>query len=122
MSKQALSYQWSKQQQSKDLTVVDCSSYDPIKDFRRDPSGFYVLIRPNVETLQIEVAICDKKHVIVAVFRGGKAQDLYEGIFQYEKKHQITWFKSKGHAAYLGKELKKAQLALCSGKNDYYQE
>ena len=72
--------------------------------------------------MKIEVAVCDKRHVIVKVFRGAKAQDVYEGIFQYEKKHSLTWFKSKGHCAYIGKELKKAELALALGQNNYFQE
>lgn len=121
MSKEC-SYVWAKQVMAKGMKTIDCKPYDPIKDFHRDPTGFYVLIRPNFETLRIEVAICNKDHVIEMVFTGIKAQDIYEGIFQYEKKHQIIWFKEKSHAAYLGKELKKAELALVLGQNNYFQE
>ena len=92
------------------------------KNFHRDPSGFYLLIRPNFVTLQIEVAICTKDHVIEIVFRGNKSQDVYEGILRYEKKHNKSWFKDKGHVAYLGKELKKVELALVLGQNSYFQE
>ena len=117
-----LSYVWAKQSLPKDCPVIDCPAYDPIKDFRRDKTGFYVLIRPEFITATIDVAICDKKHTIVAVFRGKTPQDVYEAIFAYEKKHRVAWFQDKGHIAYLGKELKKAQLALTLGQNNYFQE
>ena len=122
MGRKDISYVWQKQSMAPDCTTLVCAAYDPLKDFRRDPSGFYVLIRPDFITMNIEVAICDKKHAIVKIFRGAKAQDLYEGIFQYEKKHQLSWFKDKGHCSYLGKELKKAELALVFGQNNYFQE
>jgi hypothetical protein len=115
-------YVWAKQKMATDCAVIDCPPYDPYKHFHRDPSGHYVLIRPDFSTLTIDVAVCDKGNVIVAVFRGVTPQDIYEGIFAYEKKHGLAWFKDKTHAAYLGKELKKAQLALALGQNSYFQE
>lgn len=114
-------YVWHKQSLAPDLQIIDCPGYDPIKDFRRDPTGVYVLIRCDIEHSLIEVAICDKKHVVVKVFRGRKAQDLYYTIFEYEKKHGLKWFSRKDHAAYLGKELKKCEMALL-GKDEYIQE
>lgn len=115
-------YVWHTQHLSPQCQKIDCPSYDPIKDFRRDPSGFYVLIRLDFTSMAIEVAMCNKDHVIVTIFKGHKAQDIYEAIFKYEKKHRVVWFKDKGHIAYLGKELKKAELALALGQNNYYQE
>lgn len=44
-----------------------------------------------------------------------KAQDLYLPIIN------DGWVEEKEHAAYLGKELKKAEIALALG-NEYYQE
>lgn len=114
--------QWQKQALDEQCKVIDCKAYDPIKDFRRDPTGYYVLIRPDYENKIIEVAICNKSHKIVGIFRGKKCQDVYEGIFQYEKKHGHKWFSDKGHIAYLGKELKKAEYALTRKANDYIQE
>jgi len=114
-------YVWHKQALSSDFELIDCPDYDPLKDFHRDPTGAYVLLRCDKETALIEVAVCDKKHTILKAFRGRKAQDLYFTIFEYEKKHQLKWFSRKDHIAYLGKELKKAELAL-SGKEDYMQE
>ena len=112
---------WHKQSKSPDLKLIDCPVYDPIKDFRRDPTGVYVLIRCEIENSIIEVAICDKKHTIIKTFRGRKAQDLYYTIFEYEKKHKHNWFSRKDHAAYLGKELKKCEFALL-GIESYVQE
>ena len=114
-------YVWHKQVISPDLEIIDCPSYDPIKDFHRDPTGAYVLIRCDIEKHIIEVAICDKKHTIIKAFRGGKAQDLYFTIFEYQKKHKVKWFSRFDHASYLGKELKKCELAL-SGQESYVQE
>ena len=114
-------YVWHKQSIVSDLEIIDCAVYDPIKDFRMDPSGHYVLIRVDVAHALIEVAICDKKHQIIKVFRGGKSQDLYFSIFEYEMKHGSEWFRRKDHIAYLGKELKKAELAL-TRKEEYVQE
>jgi hypothetical protein len=117
-------YVWHKQTISADLDIIDCPAYDPIKDFHRDPTGIYVLIRCDAKLALIEVAICDKNHTIINVFRGLKAQDLYYTIFQYEKKHQLKWFARKDHMAYLGKELKKAEIALSSAQpaENYVQE
>ena len=114
-------YVWHKQSVASNLEVIDCLVYDDIKDFHRDPSGFYVLIRVDAKNFLIEVAICDKKHVIVKAFRGKKSQDIYHTIFTYEKKHKWEWFKNKDHIAYLGKELKKAEWALAE-KKEYWQE
>jgi hypothetical protein len=114
-------YVWHKQAVSSDLKIIDCPVYDPVKDFRRDPTGAYVLIRCDTADSIIEIAICDKKHTIIKVFRGRKAQDLYYTIFEYETKHKLKWFSRKDHAAYLGKELKKCEFALL-GKEGYVQE
>jgi hypothetical protein len=114
-------YVWHKQSISPDFELIDCPIYDPLKNFHRDPTGAYVLIRCDTGPSLIEVAVCDKKHTIVKAFRGRKAQDLYYTIFEYEKKHQLKWFSRKDHAAYLGKELKKAEFAIL-GKENYVQE
>lgn len=117
MSKHA----WQKQTSIEKLEIINCPGFDPIKHFHRDPTGVYVLIRCDHSTKTIEVAICDKKHVIIKVFRGNQSQQLYYTVFQYEKKHQLNWFSRKDHIAYLGKELKKAEIALQT-QGDYIQE
>ena len=122
MNKNEIYKRVEKQTFAKNYPTIDCPEYDPYKNFKRDPTGFYVLIKINRMAGQIEVAVCDKKHVIDAVFRGRTCQELYNTIFQYEKKNGLNWFKEKTHIAYLGKELKKAELALVSKKKSYYQE
>ena len=113
---------WQTQKMTKDCEYVDCSEYDPREDFKRDPTGYYVLIRVNFEKLRIEAALCDKGHSIVKVFSGRKAPDIYNAIFSYEKKSNVEFFREKTHTAYLGKELKKAEVALAMGNSAYFQE
>ncbi len=122
MVKNKPSYIWAAQHVAKDCETIECRNYDDIEDFKRDPTGFYVLIRVNFDTGFIETAICDKDHKIQKIFRGKKAQDLYDTIFVYEKKHRLLWFQEKTHVAYLGKEFKKAEIAMTLGLNSYYQE
>ncbi len=116
------SYIWAKQTIDPKVIMVDCSPHDPYKDFHRDPTGYYVLIRVDFSTGMIELAICSKDHVIEAIFRGRRADDVAHGLFNYEKKHKRSWFKEKTHIAYIGKELKKAELALVLGQNNYFQD
>ena len=115
-------YIWSTQKEAPGCEIINCPEYDPYADFKRDPTGYYVLIKVNFATCRIEVAICNKEHLIEMIFTGRKAQDLYDEIFKYEKKNTKEWFKEKTHIAYLGKELKKAELALVLGNNAYFQE
>ena len=115
-------FRWSSQQEDKNCELIPCAQYDTYKDFKLDPSGHYVLIRVNFEYLRIDVAICSKDNYILKVFSGSKAQDVYHAIFQYEKQNKLEWFLDKEHIAYLGKELKKAEIALSLGNNAYFQE
>jgi len=122
MSKSQPSYVWSSQSLNKSCKVIDCPELDSHGSFRRDPSGYYVLIKINFDDYRIEVGVCDKKHNIIGIFSGRKPQDIYDAIFQYEKKNKVTFFREKTHTAYLGKELKKAEIALATGNNAYFQE
>lgn len=122
MDKQKPSYHWETQHLDDDCRTQECPDYDNYKDFRRDPTGYYVLIKVNFEFSCIEVGICDKDHKVVRIFRGRKSQDIYQAIFKYEKDNRVAWFQEKTHIAYLGKELKKAELALVMGYSSYFQE
>lgn len=113
---------WKDQKKAADCQSVDCPPYDPYGDFVLDPTGYYVLIRVSFEYLRIEAAVCDKDHRIVAIFKGRSGQDIYHAIFDQEKKLKADWFREKSHVAYLGKELKKAELALVTGNAAYFQE
>ena len=122
MAQKVKKYAWHKPILDKGYAMMECPAYDPEKDFVRDPTGYYVLIRVNFELGRIEVAICRRDHKIIKAFRGRSAQDLYYAVFQFEKKNHVQWFSEKSHIAYLGKELKKAELALVQGNNAYFQE
>lgn len=98
----------------KDFEIIHVKPIDEIKDFKLD-KGCYVLIK--IYDTEIGVAICNYENVILKEFRGERAQDIYERIFQYNP----NWFTLLSHAAYLGKELKKAELCLKT-KETYYQE
>lgn len=114
-------YVWHKQSIIPNLEMIDCFVYDDIKDFKIEPSGHYVLIRIDAAEGLIEAAVCNKKHVIIKVFRARRAQALYHGIFAYERRYRKKWFTSKDHIAYLGKEFNKAELAL-KKRTKYWQE
>ena len=118
-----------------DFETIQVPKYDAYKDFVMD-KGCYVLIKVLLDTLEIAVAICDYNHVILKEFRGTKSQDLYNYILKYDiklndRKKRIDfteeiqddtyWFNNKEHCAYLGKELKKAEICLAMGL-EYVQE
>jgi len=105
---------------AEDFEVIRTKEYDDYKDHRND-DGCYTLIKIYWDTHEIGVAVCDYKHVIQKEFRGKRAQDLYVAIFKYNEQHKRNWFKVLDHAAYIGKELKKAELALAMGF-EYIQE
>ena len=106
---------------AKDFEVIQCKPYDDYRDHKNDNSC-YTLIKVDFEFYEIQVAICNYKHEILKMFKGKRAQDIYATIFEYEKKNNLTWFTEKQHIAYLGKELKKAEIALALGNSGYYQE
>jgi hypothetical protein len=112
---------WKKQTLHPDCRELSCPSHDPIRDWRADPSGAYILIRADKEKKVIELAVCDREHRIVRIFSGKKCEDIYHTIFQEEKLAGAEWFQIKEHIAYLGKELKKAELSLAQNTN-YLQE
>lgn len=106
---------------AEDFESVDVPRWDDIKDFVFDKEGCYVLIKIYRESHDIGVAICNQQHVILKEFRGRRTQDIYSAIFKYDRDHKKGWFQVMDHAAYLGKELKKAEICLALG-SDYYQE
>ena len=103
-----------------DFEVIRTKAYDDYKDHRND-DGCYVLIRIYWDTHEIGAAICDYKHTILKEFRGKRAQDIYVSLFKYNDEKKKGWFNVLDHAAYLGKELKKAEIALSMGF-EYVQE
>jgi len=105
----------------KDFETIVCEPYDDYKSHDND-DGCYILIRVDFEHFKIDVAISNYNHELLKVFSGKRAQDIYDAIFRYEQEHDLKWFNKKQHIAYLGKELKKAEIALALGNTGYYQE
>ena len=103
-----------------DFEIFRVDQWDDYKDFKTD-TGCYVLIKIYRDRHEIGVAVCDYQHVILKEFRGRRAQDIFMAIFKYAEDHKLNWFTRLDHAAYLGKELKKAEICLALG-SDYYQE
>ena len=79
-------FHWASQKLAAGCETIDCPEYDTYKDYKADPTGYYILVKTNFECCRIEVAICNKNHEIVKIFSGRKTQDVYLAIFNDEKK------------------------------------
>ncbi len=82
------------------------AEYDDAREFVLDQAGYF-LIRLNPEKKCIEVAFCNDKNNIVLKVSGKMPLAIYHTILN-KKQLPIR----KDHAAYLGRELQKAFLAL----------
>ena len=98
--------------------MVTCKEID-LNSQEMDPSGYYVLIQVSFETRRIGVRIMTPGHLDIEDFWGKQCQDLYHAILNDSR--STIWFQDLTHIAYLGKELKKAEIALATG-GSYYQE
>jgi hypothetical protein len=113
--------QWLKRQKfHKDFKIVECKPFDDMLDFELDASA-YTLIRINRATYTIHVAIVRHDHKILREYIGKRPQDIYHNIFKDMFNETFHWFTIPDHMAYLGKELKKAEICLVNG-SDYNQE
>jgi len=79
-----------------------------------DPSGYF-LIRVDHTKNIIEAGFATYKHVITKKIEGKNASDIYNTIIDHKLITRLD------HAAYLGKELFKAEVALKYGA-EYKQE
>lgn len=104
-----------KQETGQNFEIVECPPFDPWKDWIKDESC-YVLVKVYRDIGKIGVAVCNYNNVILKEFRGNSAQEIY--FYLLNKTHYITRL---DHAAYLGKELVKAEYALKSN-TEYIQE
>jgi|TARA_B100001964_G_C14198180_1_gene584427 ferredoxin len=89
-----------------DNTKEVTAEYDDSKEFVIDDKGYF-LIKLNRKAKNIEIAFCNEKNKIVLKVTGKKPLDIYQTILNKEN-IDIR----KDHAAYLGRELQKAYLAL----------
>ena len=91
---------------SVDRSVQTISAqYDDLKEFVMDPYGYF-LIRIDPEKKVIEVGLCRELNKVAVKVIGTKPLDIYQTIIKH---HLISRF---DHAAYLGRELQKAYIAL----------
>jgi len=88
------------------------ASHDPIKEWYPDPKGYFLI---RISKKRIEVGYCNYKHQVKKVIHGKTAVDIYNTIIRKKLISKLE------HAAYLGKELYKAELALLHGL-EYRQE
>ena len=82
------------------------AEYNDEKEFVLDDAGYF-LIRLDRDNNKIEVAFCNEKNKIVLKVTGKKPIEIYQTIINKEMLPI-----RKDHAAYLGRELQKAYLAL----------
>jgi ferredoxin len=82
------------------------AQYDDAKEFVIDDKGYF-LIRLDRKNKNIEVAFCIEKNRIVLKVVGKKPIDIYQTLLNKENLDI-----RKDHAAYLGRELQKAYIAL----------
>lgn len=92
----------------KNAEIIECKPYDSIKDWVQDEKGYFT-IKEFPEEGVIKVRFYTNDHKRVYVFVGKTPQDLYFEITQRKLISRLD------HAAYLGKELEKAFLALTYG-------
>ncbi len=81
------------------------AEYDDLKEFVMDKKGYF-LIRIDQSTNKIEVAFCPELNKIVVKVTGRKPLEIYQTIIKQGLISRLD------HAAYLGRELQKAYIAL----------
>ena len=81
------------------------AKYDDSKDFKLDEKGYF-LIRVDRKDKNIEVAFCKGKNIVELKVVGKKPIEIYHTIINQKIISQPS------HAAYLGRELQKAYIAL----------
>lgn len=98
------------------MEIIQAQYVDPY-ELELDHSFYFVTISPRFDIGRIEVVIHRMDGEIEAIIQGNRCQDIWTEIFKNKE-----WITDLGHAAYLGKELKKAEIALALGMKDCYQE
>jgi hypothetical protein len=90
------------------------ANYDGRKEWRMDPKGFFT-IKPFPEDGLIRVRHYNARHELVCTLEGRTAEEIYNTIIKQEMVSLLS------HAAYLGSELQKAEIALRK-KIEYVQD
>lgn len=81
------------------------ASYDTWTEWKQDPVGYW-LFRVDPQHKDIHAGFCKKNNIIEVVIIGTDGEAMYNTIVR----HKLV--KSLQHAAYVGYELQKAEVAL----------
>jgi ferredoxin len=92
-------------EREKETARVIESSYDSEKEWVMDSTGF-VTIKPFPEQGLIKVRCYTPKHELLYVVQGRHAEEIYNTMVRLKVVTSLT------HAAYLGSELQKAEIAM----------
>ena len=84
------------------------TSAAPREGVKLDPAGYFVIL-PLVERGLINVEHYAYDHTLLRVLEGETARDIYTTLINN------GWVTELSHAAYLGKELARAELCLRHG-------
>jgi tetrahydromethanopterin S-methyltransferase subunit A len=106
-SRNLAAFQGNSMARSGDVEQVCCWHRESI-DYHSDPAGFFV-IQLNRTAGEIILEHYDASFELLRVLHGKKALEIYSTIVRN------GWVTVLGHAAYLGRELAKAELALQRG-------
>ena len=87
--------------QAENMETIE-AKYHPIKDFKMDPAGYFLI---RIHNNKLEAGLCKKDNIIEKQFIGDDPASIYNTIVR-----NITLLPE--HAAYLGKELTKAEIAM----------
>ena len=90
------------------------ASYDSRKEWKMDPKGFFT-IKPFPDEGVIRIRYYNAKHQLAAEVEGKSAAEIYNTICREKLVFSLP------HAAYLGSELQKAELAM-KKRLDYVQD
>lgn len=81
------------------------ATYDSRKEWSMDPRGFFT-IKPFPEEGLIRVRYYDSKHQLIYLIEGSSAEKIYNTIIREGLVSLMP------HAAYIGSELQKAEIAM----------
>ena len=92
-------------EKDKDNVPVLRAHYDSRKEWKMDPKGFFT-VKPYPEEQMIRVRYYGEDHALKLVCEGSNAEEIYNTIV---RENLISTFQ---HAAYIGTELMKAEIAM----------
>ena len=90
---------------SKDMKAIDAAAKYDSQEWVYDSKGYF-LIRINQSTKKIEVGYCKQNNVILQKFSGNTSKELCQAVIKANLISRLD------HAAYLGRETHKAEIAL----------